>query len=558
MAGLADIQAYDVTPILQQQRQDAILYAKEQSDMADLQAKQMQLQYQAKKDYEKQFGDIVSGYQKFATSEDIKPEIRKWAVEKGYPRIKSFLDKGDMIGAQNESAKVISEISTWDGFIDEQQTVAKQTAQSLAPFGVNAPVFESEYVMRRVFNEDGSIKTVDQIKNDTSDITNHILFNSANPALFTPGGKVLPNVGTKKQVIDITTDAGYSGAREKRELELPAFMVYDRVKDNLDIERGPDGLLHDKWFKPYIMDNPVQFAKYSRLARDKGAKTDEEILKQMKVLVAQDAVNESKTEFKKTYEEKKNDAAYMRMAGLIGSAEKNTKKYQGPNAIDAISGAMSQDINYVQAMGVEPGIKGYNGKLIDVTAQMPDKGFVFKREGGRTVTADKVYVDPDNKAVVIIHKGAKAPVVYKGTQVPTLLRQATDYNNIKDGHESVIRSFDDKGNFLLGTDPEGNSYISNEVSASRRRVVDEAKNAVDQFIQDDGADPSELYNLSKIISGRVIALKLKGEDKTTDEVIKEVKKGKDGTYVLVTEGGKEWNFTKDVKYFKDRLKRIKR
>jgi len=528
MAGLANIQAYNVQPLLQQQAQDAALFAKEQSNFMDMAAKMAQLKYNQNKDNEKRAADIIDGYNKLVLGKNFRSDVTNVLLNDGVGKIKSFLDKGDYNGAAQESARLVGEASGRQEVIDFAIKEADSVSAGLGELGVNKEIFKQEFIKRKLFKQDGAFRSPEEIKGDSTDYVTDVLYDSVAPGLFTNKVKPLSrDYGNTVSEIDVTTDSGITSNRNKLKLGHPSYVKYDPVAKKFDV---PNDMLNELWAAEVEVD-PVKKAIYSRAARLNGASTKEEEAALARAAFKQDVLKGAATSISSVDKQDYDNTAARFFLGITNRT--GSDKYQGVSPIQAIAGALGQHSNYVGSMNFVSSAPGYDKPLIDVTAQMPDKGLVIGRKEGKLITADKVYADPESQAVIIYSKdNPKKPLVYKGAQLRTFLGPLPDFNNIKNGKEQVEENFDGQGRLLIGTDPNGASMVRTQFGVSKSADIENAKAAAEAFL----VNPKGGMNtLNTALSGKTIKYKDKATSKSMSGKVKQVVY-KDGKYLLYLNG----------------------
>jgi hypothetical protein len=535
MASIANIQAYDVSPILQQQAQDAALFQRDQATKAELQAKREQLAASMHKDMLKYRSDVQEKIDRAVTNGNLPKAASDWFISQAVPKVKKYLDEGNFLAADQEASNGIMTATQYGNVIKEKQGMNKQMAAQLAQQGINPEAFEAELTKRSLFTDKGDWKSFEEIANDKNDYIHDVLFNGTNPNIFAPMTDLGLGKGTKEQEIDITDDKGYSGVREKVKAKMPWYMKFDRITKTFDIDPSVSDLLYQQT----VEANDAKRARYSRAARAEGLTDAAQIDKRMKELFLADVKSQAVTDYQYIKQDNFSDTAAMRLAGMISNSGSKSSKTTGPNSIDYIVGALSTDGGYLQDMPMLESVKGYNSPVVDVTAKMPKGGLIIGRQDKKPVIADQVVVDPKNQAVIVWSKdGTSSPKmkVFKGNSMVELLKQVPGFNAIKGGDQSFDRAFDINGKLKLDKDLEGESYFNDRVAADRANKVSNAQTAIKNF------DGQNIGELSNILKGRTLVTKIDGKKQTfTIKDIKRVNKGmfQPDRFVVYVDGRKD-------------------
>ena len=509
MAGLGSfIQEYDTTPLLRQQQNDALLHSRMQESQLEAYVKQQKMLYDAQKDQEKRYMDAMGDINKLVTSGNLRKEISNDVLANGLPRVMDAMGKQGALAGMSEATKVIGDAVSWNKVTQDVEKEA-QVAASAYP-RVNKDVFAAEYTKRKLYDQYGNLKPLEQIQNDKNDYAKDVLYNADAP-LYSGAIKAIDIPGARKQKISIKTDQGVKSVENTFEANMPNAMTFDRVRNEFDVIRGKDGQVADYIYNANVREVPDKDAYYDRLARAQGpiklgtpAEMDAELTKRKKKLFERDVLAQATTDFSEANKENVSDNWYMHAIGMIGdSARKNKEKDNAINPIAVIGGALSKDGTYVQGMDIVPGIDGYKKPLIDITPSMPNMGgLIVGRDKGKAVKADKVYVDPDAKSIIVQQNGIETPVVYSGMKARNFLTSLGGYNGVKDGESYVNNIFDKKGNFILSDDPEGAAFVNEQSRAAKAADLAQVHAALDNYQYD-----KNISTLAKAIKGRTITMR---------------------------------------------------
>lgn len=502
MASIANIQAHDVSPILQQQAQDAALFMRDQATKAELQAKREQMAAQWQKDMLKYRSDVQEKIDRAVTNPNMPKVVIDWYISNTLPKVKKMLDEGNFLGADQEASSGIATATQYGNIIKEKQQNNKILSSQLAQHGVLPDAFEAELNKRMLFDQNtGNPRPIDDIINDKEDYSHDILFNGRNPNIFAPMTDLGLGKGTKEFEVDIKKDKGYSDEREKIKGKMPWYMTFDSITKTFDVDKGAIDLLYQQT----VEGNDAKRARYSRAARAEGLSGATEIENRMKELFIADVKKQAVTDYQYIKQDNISDRAAMYMAGMISKVGSSSNKYTSPNAVDVIVGALATHGNYLQDTPILEGIKGYNSPVIDITSRMPKSGLIIGRKDKQPIIADQILVDPDNQAVIVKVKGEKNPVVHKGQAMVELVKQIPGFNAIKGGDEAFDRAFDMKGSLKVDRDVDGESYFRDMVQVDKSQKYQSALKAISNFNTERPAATVD------VIKGRDIVVRKDGQ-----------------------------------------------